>query len=54
MDTASILTLFNQAVQEQRIKISLHAAEEALSENICRRDIETAMMTAQFLEDYPD
>jgi hypothetical protein len=54
LDTASILARFKQAVQAQQIKISLHAAEEALSENIARPDIEKAMMTAQFLEDYPD
>ena len=54
MDTASILDLFKQAVHEQQIKISLHAAEEALAEHITRPEIEEAMLNAQLLEDYPD
>ena len=54
MDTASILDLFKQAVREQQIKISLHAAEEALADHITRPEIEEAMLDAQLLEDYPD
>ena len=54
MDRASILALFKRAVQEKQIKISLHAAEEALAEHITRPEIEAAMLNAQLLEDYPD
>ncbi len=54
MDTAFILALFKRAVHAQQIKISLHAAEEAIAENITRRDIESVMLNAQLLEDYPD
>lgn len=54
MDTTSILDLFKRAVRERQIKISLHAAEEALAEHITRPEIEDAMLNAQLLEDYPD
>lgn len=54
METASILDLFRRAVREQQLKISLHAAEEALAENITRPEIEAAILNAQLLEDYPD
>lgn len=54
MDPASILSLFKQAVQEQQIVISLHAAEQALAENITRLEIEVALFNAQLLEDYPN
>ena len=54
METASILDLFRRAVREQQLKISLHAAEEALAENITRPEIEAAILDAQLLEDYPD
>ena len=37
LDTASILDLFKRAVRERQIKISLHAAEEALAEEITKR-----------------
>ena len=54
MDEEAILSLLKQAVQERQIKISLHAAEEALAEEITRTEIETVLLTAQLLEDYPD
>jgi hypothetical protein len=54
LDTASILDLFKRAVRERQIKISLHAAEEALAEEITRPEIETVMLNAQLVEDYPD
>ena len=54
MDPASILNLFKRAVQEHRIMLSLHAAGEAVSENITRPEIEAVMLNAQLLEDYPD
>jgi len=54
LDTASILDLFKQAVREQQLKISLHAAEEALAEHITRPEIEEALLNAHLLEDYPD
>lgn len=54
MDVTPILDLLKRAVHEQRIKISLHAAEEALAEHIVRSEIEEAMLNAQLLEDYPD
>jgi hypothetical protein len=54
LDEEAILSLFKQAVQERQIKISLHAAEEALAEEITRTEIETVLLTAQLLEDYPD
>jgi hypothetical protein len=54
LDKASILDLFKQAVREKQLKISLHAAEEALADHITRPEIEEAMLDAQLLEDYPD
>jgi hypothetical protein len=54
LDTAAILKLFKEAVQKQQIKISLHAAEQALAEYITRPEIEAALLSAQVLEDYPD
>jgi hypothetical protein len=46
--------LFKEAVHKQQVKISLHAAEEALTEGITRAEIEAALLGAQVLEDYPD
>jgi hypothetical protein len=54
LDTAVILDLLKQAVDTGQIKISLHAAEEALADEITRREIEAAMLDAELLEDYPD
>jgi len=54
LDTAAILDLLKRAVDERQVKISLHAAEEALAEEITRREIEAAMLSAELLEDYPD
>jgi len=46
--------LLKRAVVEHQIKISLHAADEALSEEITRLEIESAMLNAEMLEDYPE
>ena len=54
MDIATILNLFKRAVREHKIKISLHAAEQALADEISRAEIEAVMQSAQLLEDYPD
>jgi hypothetical protein len=54
LNEPAILELLKQVVAEHEIKISLHAAEEALAEEITRPEIESAMLTAQLLEDYPD
>jgi hypothetical protein len=53
LDTAAILDSPKQAVDERQIKISLHAAEEALAKEITRREIEAAMPSAELLEDLP-
>ena len=53
MDPAAILKLFIEAVAKQQIKISIHAAEEALVEEIQRTEIEATLLNAQILEDYP-
>jgi hypothetical protein len=37
LDEEAILSLFKQAVQERQIKISLHAAEEALLKKLLAR-----------------
>jgi uncharacterized protein DUF4258 len=54
LDAASIQSVFKRAVRERRIVISLHAAEEALADNITRPEIESVLLNAQVLEDYPD
>jgi hypothetical protein len=54
LDAEALLNLLRQAVHQQQIKISLHAAEEALSEHITRPEIEAVLLEAQILEDYPD
>jgi hypothetical protein len=54
LDTATILDLFKRAVQEHQVKISLHAAEQALADEITRAEIEEVMQGAQVLENYPD
>jgi hypothetical protein len=54
LDTAAILDLLKRAVDQRQVKISLHAAEEALAEEITRREMEAAMLSAELLEDYPD
>jgi hypothetical protein len=54
LDEEAILSLFKQAVQKQQVKISLHAAEEALAEEITRTEIETVLLTAQIVGNYPD
>jgi len=48
LDTAAILKLFKEAVQKQQIKISLHAAEQALAEYITRPEIEAALLSALY------
>jgi len=50
----TIRTLLREAVVQQQLKLSLHAAEEALAETITRPEIEAVLQTAQVLEDYPD
>jgi len=54
LNAAFILELLKRAVQEEQIKVSLHAAEEAMAEHITRLEIESVMLDAQLLEDYPD
>jgi hypothetical protein len=54
LDQVTVLDLFKQAVETRQIKISLHAAEEALVENITRPEIEAVLLTAEILEDYAD
>jgi hypothetical protein len=54
LDKTAILDLFKRAVEERQVRISLHAAEEALAEEITRPEIEETMLNAQLLEDYPD
>jgi hypothetical protein len=54
LDVTSILELFKRAVTEGQLMISLHAAEEALAEDITRSEIEEAMLNAQVVEEYPD
>ena len=54
LGATDILSLLRQAVRKQQIKVSLHAAEEALAEHITRPEIEAVMLNAQLLEDYPD
>lgn len=49
-----ILDLLKEAVREQQLKISIHATEEALAENISRAEIETVLARALLLEAYPD
>jgi hypothetical protein len=54
LDIDAILALLRQAVREQQVKLSLHAAEEALAEHITRHEIEAVILGAQLVEDYPD
>jgi hypothetical protein len=54
LDTEAVLATLDQAVRARQIKISLHATEEALAEEITRREIEAALLSAEILEDYPD
>ncbi|UCC87545.1 MAG: DUF4258 domain-containing protein [Anaerolineales bacterium] len=54
MDPVSMLKVLTEAVHKQQIKISLHAAEEALTEHITPAEIESALLSAQVLENYPD
>jgi hypothetical protein len=54
VDSDAILQLFIEAVTTQQVKLSLHAAEEALAEEITRSEIEATLLNAQILEDYPD
>ena len=54
MDTKAVVELLKRAVDEGQVRISLHAAEEALAETITRADIEAVLRDAEVLEDYPD
>ncbi|GAB4578822.1 MAG: hypothetical protein Fur0022_15590 [Anaerolineales bacterium] len=54
MDEATILSFIQHAVKTDQVKISLHAAEEALAEEITRSEIEEVLLSAQILEDYSD
>ena len=53
MSSAGILDLLRRAVRERQIKVSLHAAEEALAEGITRGELEAAMLGAEVLENIP-
>jgi len=54
MEEAEILAFIQHAVRTGQVKVSLHAAEEALAEEITRSEIEEVMLSANLLEDYPD
>jgi hypothetical protein len=54
LDPAAILQRLIEAVYKQQLRISIHAAEEALAEEITRIEIEAALLSAQILEDYPN
>ena len=49
MDQVAVLDLLKQAGETRQIKISLHAAEEALAENITRVEIEAALLTTELI-----
>jgi hypothetical protein len=54
MDHAAILQFIRRSAQARQVKISLHATEEAVAEDINRSDILTLLENAKLLEDYPD
>jgi hypothetical protein len=54
LDSSEILRFLIRAVATHELKISLHATEEALAEEITRTEIEATLLNAQILEDYPD
>jgi hypothetical protein len=54
MEEAAILSFIQHAIKTGQVKISLHAAEEALAEEITRSEIEEVLLSATILEDYPD
>lgn len=53
MEKEQILSVIRTTALADRIKISLHAAEEAVAEEISRADILEAVTTATIIEDYP-
>ena len=54
MRAASILRVIRRAVRLEQIKISLHAAEEAIEEEITRSEILEAFANVVVVEDYPE
>ena len=54
MRTAAILRVVRRAVRLEQIKISLHAAEEALEEEITRSEILEAFANVVVVENYPE
>ena len=53
MDEQRILEIIRQAAQTGSIKISLHAAEEAVAEEISRSEILETMTNPIIVEEYP-
>ena len=53
MDEKEILARIQEALQSGQVKISLHAAEEAITEEIDRADILQALVSPIILENYP-
>lgn len=54
MDEKTILKRIQQAVKTNQIKISLHAEEEAVAEEISRKEIVEVFANSKILENYPD
>jgi len=54
MRTESILRVIRRAVRLDKVKISIHAAEEALEEEITRSEILEAFSNAEVVENYPE
>jgi len=54
MNEQDILVFIQQAVQSGQIRISLHAAEEAVAEEIGRTEIVEALTNPIIVENYPD
>jgi len=54
MHTTEILQIIQSAVETHQVKISLHATQEALADEITRPEILETLLSGVVLEDYPD
>lgn len=53
-DRSPMIEFIRASVRRREYELSLHADDERLADGLTMKDIETALTSAEMLEDYPD